>query len=294
MPASTSLDATLLRLDRIIEEACAERSHLGVFPAMYRSVTSGVRDAVRTGGFFDDDERVEHLTVVFADLYFEAYDQYRGRSPAARCWGVAFETADAPQQRMILQHLLLGMNAHINLDLGLATVAAAGDDLAAVQADFVRVNEILFQILDGLQEGLGDVSPRMSLLDRLGGSWDERVMRVGIRTCRDLAWRFANRLVAADDRDAVAAGRDADAAWVARTMLRPWSPVNIAARLVVRTESRDIPLIVAALDRTKVDLEAAERAAVEDMTGIAAVVTSDSPSLYQAAHRRPGRRHAPV
>jgi len=294
VPASTSLDATLLRLDRIIEDACTERSHLGVFPAMYRSVTSGVRDAVRTGGFFDDDERVEHLTVVFADLYFEAYDHYRGRNPAAQCWGVAFETAEAPHRRMILQHLLLGMNAHINLDLGLATVAAAGDDLTAVQADFVRVNEILFQILDGLQEGLGDVSPRMSLLDRFGGSWDERMMRVGIRTCRDLAWRFANRLAAADDRNAVTTARDVDAAWVAKAMLRPWSPVNIAARLVVRAETRDVPMIVAALNRTKVDLDAAERAAEADMTGIAAVVTSDSPSLYQSAHRRPGRRHAPI
>ncbi len=168
MPGSTSLEATLGRLDRIIEDACTERSHLGVFPAMYRRVTASVLQAIRAGGFFDDDEVVEHLTIVFADLYFDAYDRYRGHDEAARCWLVAFEATESPQPRMILQHLLLGMNAHINLDLGLATYQAAGDDLNAVKADFVKVNEILFQILDTLQGGLGEVSPRMDLLDRLG------------------------------------------------------------------------------------------------------------------------------
>src|SRR5690606_40032742 len=86
MSESTSLEATMLRLDRIVEAACVERSHVGVFPAMYRSVTAAVLDAIRTGGFFDNDELVEHLTVVFADLYFQAYDEHRGGQPAAGCW----------------------------------------------------------------------------------------------------------------------------------------------------------------------------------------------------------------
>ncbi len=227
---------------------------------MYRTVTAAVRQAVRTGGLFDDDARVEHLTVVFADLSFDAYDNYRGGEEAAQCWAVAFGAAEAPRGRMLLQHLLLGMNAHINLDLGVATVAAAGDDLAAVQRDVVRVNEILFQVLDHLQDGLGDVSPRMKMLDRLGGSWDERVMRVGIRTCRDLAWTFAGTLVDAEDPAAVTRVRDEDAAWLARGMLRPWSPVGLSARMISRVESRDIPAVVDSLAGIQVDLELVERA----------------------------------
>jgi hypothetical protein len=289
VPRSTSLEATLGRLDRIIEDACTERSHLGVFPAMYRGVTAAVLDAIRTGGFFDDDEGVEHLTIVFADLYFDAYDRYRGHDEAAGCWVVAFETAESPQPRMILQHLLLGMNAHINLDLGLATYEAAGDDLPLMKADFVRVNQILFQILDALQGGLGQVSPRMKLIDRLGGQWDERMMRVGLRTCRDLAWTFANTLADGDDHAGVIARRDADAAWVARAMLRPWSPVNLVARMVAKVESRDIPQIVAALGRSQVDLEAASRAVATEV--VAMTDPRAGPTLYQAAHHLRVRLH---
>lgn len=66
--ASTSLDHTLRELDRVLEFTRAGSSPLGIFPAMYRSVTAAVREAIRSGGFFDDDSLVEHLTVVFADL----------------------------------------------------------------------------------------------------------------------------------------------------------------------------------------------------------------------------------
>ncbi len=256
---------------------------------MYRNVTVAVLAAIRTGGFFDNDEAIENLTTVFADLYFEAYDRYRRNDQAAHCWSMAFEAAESPQPRMILQHLLLGMNAHINLDLGLATYEAAGDDLSLVKADFVRVNEILFQILDGLQGGLGEVSPRMDLIDRLGGQWDERMMRVGLRTCRDLAWTFANRLASEDDHFGATARRDADAAWMARAMLRRWSPVNLAARTVAKAESRDILQIVAALGRSQVDLDGAARTADSEVVGM--THTEGGPTLYQAAHRLQLRRH---
>jgi len=278
----TSLDDTVHHLDRIIEDACTEGSHLGVFPAMYRSVTASVRDAVVAGAFFDDDERIEHLTVVFAGRYFDAYERHRNGLPAPRCWAVAFRAADSPHHMMILQHLLLGMNAHINLDLGLATVDASGDDLEAVHGDFLRVNQILFQVLDSLQSGLGEVSPRMRLLDRFGGPWDERVMRVGIRTCRDLAWQFAGRVAAAGDAAGEVAERDGDAAWLAESMLRPLSPVGIAARMISRAESRDLAAIVAALSTADVDLGEAERSAAADL----AAGPAPARSLREAARRR--------
>ncbi len=279
---STSLETALARLDRIIETASVERSHLGVFPAMYRTVTSSIRDAVRTGGFFDDDERMEHMTVVFAEIYFEAYDLYRRSERTSKCWAVAFEAADKPQRLMIIQHLLLGMNAHINLDLGLATVAVASRDLEAVRADFFRVNEILRQVLDGLQNRLGAVSPRSSMLDRLGGTWDERVMYVSIHTCRDLAWHFANRLAGSSDAIALAEARDKDVAWLARKMLRRWSPVAIAANVISRVESRDIPAIVDALGGVEVDFDKAEEIAGAELAGGGSVAGS----LQEAARYR--------
>ena len=283
MSQSTSLEATLAELDRIVDQSCSDDSHCAIFPAMYRSVTAAVHRAVRTGGFFDDDERVEHLTVEFADLYIQAYDTSRDTPGPAKSWMVAFEAARAPRRRMILQHLLLGMNAHINLDLGLATVSVARDDLSLMRTDFNRVNEILFQILEGLQDGLGTVSPRMALIDRLGGSWDERVMRVGIRTCRNLAWRFANQM-AAGDAERVAAIRDADTAWLGRSMLRTWSPTNLAGWAIAGAESQDLATIVAALDHREVDLAEADQKAIEDVPALESALGPNTPSLYQCAH----------
>ena len=288
MPQSTSLEATIGRLDRIIEDACTERSRLGIFPAMYRSVTIAVLNAIRSGGFFDDDEGVEHLTVVFADLYFDAYDRYRAGEESPRSWDKTFRVAESSETVMILQHLLLGMNAHINLDLGLAAYKARGQHLETVAGDFVRINEILFHVLDDLQGGLGEVSPRMAMLDRIGGQWDERLMRVGLRSCRDLAWSFACELRESGGDPVVVEARDADAAWVARAMLRWWSPVGLAARAVARVESRDVPQIVRSLGVVELDFDRVSRAAP---FGLIESGSGGSRTLYQAAHRRPTRPH---
>lgn len=263
--ATTSLDHTVAKLDEIVDESCAAASYLAVFPAMYRSVTSAVRDAVRSGGFFDDDARLEELTVVFADLYLDAYDRHRSKGEPPACWTLAFEIAEATRRHMILQHVLLGMNAHINLDLGVAAAQVSGGRLPPLYADFVRVNEILFQILDGLQGGLGAVSPRMSLLDRLGGSWDETFMRIGIRMGRDLAWSLANRLCEVPDASAEVTERDGDATWLGRAIVRGWSPMHLVGRFIASAESTSIDEIVAALTVDRVDLDQASRAAADDV-----------------------------
>ena len=53
---------------------------------------------------------------------------------------------------MILQHVLVGMNAHINYDLPLAVIAAAnGDKIADLEQDFNAINDILADLLDPVQ-----------------------------------------------------------------------------------------------------------------------------------------------
>jgi len=282
----TSLDGTLDRLDRLLERATADNSMLAVFPAMYRSVTAAVRDAVRAGGFFADDARLEELMVVFAGLYLDAHDLHRAgeRSPAA--WQLAFSAAESARRRMILQHLLLGMNAHINLDLGLATWRVGGESLPAVYEDFIKVNEILFDVLDGLQEGLDTVSPRISLLDRLGGPWDERLMRMGIRTARDLAWNFATRLSESELPDDQVEERDRDTAWLGGLIARRWSPVHVIGCVIARAESRSVAEIVDALSVRDVDLDV-----VAARADVAVRATPVDGTSLRAAVARKGRLH---
>ena len=47
-----------------------------------------------------------------------------------------------------MQHLLMGMNAHINLDLGIAaSEVAGGNSIHDLKSDFMKVNDILAGLL---------------------------------------------------------------------------------------------------------------------------------------------------
>ena len=246
---AATLEEALAQLDEIFDVTRRAGTRLGLFPAMYRQVTRAIHSAVSDGGLFEDDERVEHLAAIFAGRYLDAFHSYRQGGPTPACWSIAFETAEDPRQRMIIQHLLLGMNAHINLDLGISAADVGGSGIDSLRADFDRVNEILFLLVDRLQDGLSEVSPRMAMIDRVGRSWDEALMRVGIRRARAMAWPFAVELAGLDEERRVTAivERDEDAHQIGRLVAGRWSPINILGRLVANAEVAGVPEVMDAL-----------------------------------------------
>jgi hypothetical protein len=255
-----SLEDTLAEFDAIIERAWRERSALGIFPSMYRSVTADIRDAVRSG-FFDDGAALEHLSVVFADRYFDAFgDLVEGRRPS-ESWDVAFQAATDGKRRMIAQHLLAGMNAHIHLDLGIVTAEIAGDRPEELYTDFLRVNFLLFAKVDGLQDYLNSVSPAMAWLDRLTGAFDEYLTKIAIGNARDRAWSLAVELInEPDDATAIIARRDRQTADLGRVILGKRLRVRPLSWLIARTEPSDVRHVLDAFLERPVDLEAVERA----------------------------------
>ena len=289
---TTSLERALEQFDEIFEATRRHESALGIFPAMYRQVTRAIHRAVTEGGIFDDDARVEHLTVVFADRYFEALHAFQDGGPTPACWGIAFDTAHDPRRRMIMQHLLLGMNAHINLDLGISAADVGGSDLESLRDDFVRVNEILFCMVDRLQGGLSVVSPRMALIDRLGRTWDEALMRLGIGRARALAWPFAVRVAEAEGsrRLAVIGERDEDALFVGRLIARRWSPIHLLGRFVASAEETRVPLIMDALAAVEVDPTRARSPDVTPIENAPGRLRDALPRRHRIAARTLSRR----
>lgn len=257
MTGRRSVDECIEMLDEIIADAVADHSYLAVFPAMYRAVTTEVSRANATG-FFEDADRLEHLMSTFAGLYFDAVEAHRSGASAPRCWDLAFTVAESRRRRSIMQHLLLGMNAHINLDLGIAAAAIVGPhDLPALYGDYLRVNEVLFTLVDQLQGGLNEVSPWMGLLDRLGLGIDETFMKLGLRTCRDRAWRFAEHLVGEGEaaKGEMVAARDADVRRLGRLVSNRFSVFDAVSVVVKSREVSDVAAIVAAFARQEVDLD---------------------------------------
>jgi hypothetical protein len=256
MSGARTIDDVLADLTRIVETGRSGRSRLAVFPAMYRSVTATVGDGIQRG-VFDDGPRVQRLVVNFADLYIEAFDAWDAGVRPAESWALAFEFA-ATGRGSIMQHLLLGMNAHINLDLAVATASISVlDDHERLERDFVRVNEVLFALLDEFQRGIGDLSPWMGWLDRAGFGWDEACMRLGIRAARDAAWELSGRLVSEPlAAPELVAARDAETRRAGLLVCGRLSPFAVANRLVATRECRDVERVVDTLAAVTIDVSA--------------------------------------
>jgi hypothetical protein len=155
-------------LDHAIERCIRERSRLGYFATLYRNVTARVRDEIAAGRF-EDGRRMERLDVIFANRYLDALYQFWRGAPTTASWSVAFRTARL-RSPIILQHILLGMNAHINLDLAIAAVETCGCELAGLERDFNEITVLLGEMIDGVQERINLVSPWFRLMDRVGGA----------------------------------------------------------------------------------------------------------------------------
>jgi hypothetical protein len=195
-----SIDDVIRRLDGAVAWASAERSPLGYFAALYGGVTRAIKAQIAAGGF-DDGPRMERFDIVFASRYLTAFEAHRAGRPATRSWSVAFD-AGSDWWVLVVQHLMLGINAHINLDLGIAAAEAGrGQPIEALRADFDRISRILASLVDETQDALASVWPAMRVLDWLSGGKDEAIINFSVDAARRSAWRAAVRLAGAEDGD---------------------------------------------------------------------------------------------
>lgn len=247
-----SIDEVLRQLDQTIADARRRESRLGYFAALYRDVTARVAAAIEAGEF-QDNSRMERLDVAFAWRYLEALEARGTEAGPTRSWTRTFEVAKR-WRPLILQHLLLGMNAHINLDLGIAAVEVApGDEITDLKADFYRINRILGTMIEEVQARIAEVSPWTGVLDRLGGRADEVISNFCLVSARDDAWDFAKALapLGAERRAQMIRAKDRETTRRIEKILRPgglWIvPVLTGIRL---WEEDDVPSVIAALSST--------------------------------------------
>jgi len=186
---ATTIDEVISVLQEIIDTESQKNSPLAYFPALYRLVTIRVKKGI-AGREFNDPARMELLDVVFANRYIEAYKAWKNKRPFTGSWRIVFESGQKPM--LILQHLLLGMNAHINLDLGIAAAETMkGKELIGLQSDFNSINRILAEMTGKVQLRLGEVSPLLGLLDKVADTSDTFLVNFSMTEARDGAWRSA-------------------------------------------------------------------------------------------------------
>jgi hypothetical protein len=242
--ADRGLTEVLADLDDVVDRARNSQSLIGIFPAMYRSVTAEIHEGVQSG-FFDDCVRMEYLAVIFADRYLDALRMWEKGIHPPDSWRVAFAAAGDGRRRTITQHLLAGMNAHINLDLGISVSEVPCEHLDDLHADFLRVNDILFSNLDRLQGVLDTVSHRMALIDALGIRLDEKIMEMAIARARDRAWDLAVALTSRPgDLITIVDTRDRETSALGRAILGGNPVVRWLAAIVAHSEPKDVTSVL--------------------------------------------------
>ncbi len=188
-----SIDDVIRQLTEIIDTSIQTKSRQGYFAALYRKVTIKVKEGVAKN-YFDDGERMESLDVIFANRYLAAYDAYQNHDQLSQSWQYAF-LVNKQWWPIVLQHLLLGMNAHINLDLGIAAARTApGEELKTLHDDFNKINTILAGLVGKVQQELAEIWPILRIMNRYLGTVETTIINFSMEKARDHAWSVAELL----------------------------------------------------------------------------------------------------
>ena len=230
-------------VDELRDIALEADDAAGFFPALYVRVTQDIAAGIRNDRF-EDGERMERLVDAFAGHYIRART---GRIPAPRCWQATWDVA-GDAGLLIVQHLLLGANAHVNHDLAQAVVevAPAFGGLEAMRGDFHTVNDVLAGSFGGVVRDLDRVSRWTSEAAWLGGG---RLFHFSLRVARSQAWGTAERLALLDEAGRRELMREVDrlVSVLAYLITRPMFPLGVAVWLARRVEQRDARAVTRAL-----------------------------------------------
>jgi Family of unknown function (DUF5995) len=215
----------------------------GYFPALYSRVTARIGASIADGAFADGPG-LDRFATRFASHYITAADDHP-RGP--RCWQACWNVAGEPRL-LIVQHLLLGINAHVNYDLSRAVVEVADErgDLHSIRHDFDAVNDVLAATYVDVVKDLDRVSRWVNGAARLGGG---RAFNFSLRLARARAWQAASTMytLPADGRRGYAAELDQLVSVLAFEITRPSPVVRPLLSLARRLEEHDNTKVVTAL-----------------------------------------------
>lgn len=190
MKTFTTIEEVILHLDEIIKWAKQNKSPIGYFASTYRSMTIAVLDGIKKKKF-EDNNRMILLDLDFANRYFEAWENYRSNKKCSNAWFIAFEAAKN-KDLLIMQHILLGINAHINLDLGVSAASIMPyRKINALKNDFNTINNVIASINQKVQDALNKICYPIELIDELSNGKDNVVLDFAISKARQTSWASA-------------------------------------------------------------------------------------------------------
>lgn len=202
---------------------------------------------------FEDNPRMTTMDVAFASRYLAAWENYSKGKKCSNSWYLAFE-ATKNKDLLILQHIFLGMNAHINLDLGISAASIMPyRKIIPLKTDFERINSVISSINQNVQDSLNKICYPVDLIDKLSNGKDNAILDFAISKARDTSW--ATAVISSNTpnflKDSVINIVDYAAAKVASQILHPKLLSSALAKELKKCESNDIVKNIEILEQTK-------------------------------------------
>ncbi len=242
-----TIDEVLARMNQIVDDCKSKQSRIGYFAILYRQVTRRIRDGILAREF-EDNVRMERLDVLFASRFIDAYDFWQKGQRPTESWFLAFE-ASKNSSHLVLQHLFLGINAHINLDLGIsAAETMETEPIVGIKNDFNKINAVLAELVDGVKTNISKVSPIFGWLIPLAKGRDEMLLNFSIQLARDGAWKYAGEYYSCEDRNASILDRDKNISALANKLINPGKFLSFIVKIVGFAEWKSVSRTMDQLD----------------------------------------------
>ncbi|WP_336686632.1 DUF5995 family protein [Chryseobacterium bernardetii] len=247
-----TIEEVLKKLDKIIIWCKENKSPAGYFACTYRIMTAQVLKGIEQKKF-EDNPRMTILDIAFAQRYLEAWENYSNGKKCTNSWYIAFE-ATKNKDLLILQHIFLGMNAHINLDLGISAASIVPyRKINPLKKDFDNINNVISSINQKVQDSLNKICYPVQLIDQLSNGKDNAILDFAISKARDTSWTTA--VIASNTpnflRQQVINIVDYAAAKVATQILNPKIITPSLLKEFKKCESIDIVKNIEILESTK-------------------------------------------
>jgi hypothetical protein len=249
---ATTIHEVIQYLDEIIAASKIEQCAIGLFTTLYREVTMQIKNGVETG-LFQNPERMEKLDVIFANRYLKAYYQFKAEEKCSECWEFSFVKGEE-YWPIVVQHLLLGINAHVNLDLGIACAqVSTPESIFDLHSDYNKINEILSNLVEGVEKCLIEIWPTLTYILKLSGKIDNFFIDFSMKTARDGAWKYATEyiLLPENEREASIQERDIKITKIARLVSNPGYFVSGVFRLIRLFEKGTVAQKIIELGKVK-------------------------------------------
>jgi hypothetical protein len=154
------------------------------FNTTYLIITKAVASKLGSG-YFKDDALMEKFDIAFAIYYFEALKQYIETNKTTPAWQILFEQSQKNNRTQII-YMALGVNAHVNNDLGLTLrdIIISEDYLP----EYNKINPLIYSSIDTVVNSLNENSRPIDFIEKKLKIIYFPVLRKIISEWREDAW----------------------------------------------------------------------------------------------------------